>query len=255
MFAVVSNDHGLSWGPKVQIEAGDNSYGHNLGMPVWDPSDATGNTVYEVFLTYQQIAASSANSISLMKSVDRGQHWAGPYLVSAGDDQVFFEPPSISADKNHHLYIGYVSAPGSVGTAGSRFWDAMVATVDISATTPAVAHRVRVSDDKGDCYQHIHVMTQVDQASGKVFAGFLDNRDAGKGATWVTSSIDQGASWAANKRVSDTPYTFNPDHENAQFNFLGDYFGFIWDGANLRISWSDPRDGVASQAFYAGGVP
>jgi hypothetical protein len=131
----------------------------------------------------------------------------------------------------------------------------MVAAVDVSAPTPVVLHRTRVSDDNGNCYQHIHVMTQVDQATGKVFAGFLDNRDGGKGATWYTYSSDQGASWAANKRVSDTEYTFNADHENAQLNFLGDYFGFIWDGSKLRIAWSDPRDGTSSQAFYAGGAP
>ena len=98
-------------------------------------------------------------------------------------------------------------------------------------------------------------MTAVDQATGRVFAGWLDNRDGGKGSTWYSVSNDGGATWGANKRVSDTPYTFNPDHQNAQLNFLGDYFGFIFDGSKLRISWSDPRDGTSSQVFYAGGVP
>ena len=53
----------------------------------------------------------------------------------------------------------------------------------------------------------------------------------------------------------DSQYTFNPDHQNAQLNFLGDYFGFIFDGSKLRIAWSDPRNGSESQVFYAGGIP
>jgi hypothetical protein len=131
----------------------------------------------------------------------------------------------------------------------------MVATVDISGASPVVARRVRVSDDQGGCFQHFHVMTAVDPASGKVFAGWLDNRQGGKGGTWYSVSSDGGATWSANKLVSDTPYTFNPDHQNAQLDFLGDYFGFIFDGSKLRISWSDPRNGSDSQVFYAGGMP
>ncbi len=176
-------------------------------------------------------------------------------MVSGGGEQVLFEPPSISADKSHHLYIGYTAAPESAGSAGSRYWDAMVATLDVSSASPVVARRARVSDDQSGCFQHFHVMTAVDPASGKVFAGWLDNRNGGKGATWTASSNDQGATWSANKLVSDTPYTFNPDHQNAQLNFLGDYFGFIFDGTKLRISWSDPRDGKSSQVFYAAGAP
>ncbi|MCA1827452.1 MAG: hypothetical protein LC689_11020 [Myxococcales bacterium] len=255
MYAVTSFDHGQSWTPKVQIENGSNDYGHNLGMPVFDPSDPAGNTVYEVFVTYQTVEAGPANSISLVKSADKGAHWGPPIAISAPDDQVLFEPPSISADKDHHLYIGYTSAPGSAGSAGSRYWDAMVAVVDISGGTPVVVRRSRVSDDQGDCFQHFHLMTAVDQATGRVFAGWLDNRDGGKGSTWYAVSNDGGGSWSANKRVSDTPYTFNPDHRNAQLNFLGDYFGFLFDGSKLRISWSDPRDGTSSQVFYAGGTP
>lgn len=98
-------------------------------------------------------------------------------------------------------------------------------------------------------------MTAVDPASGKAFAGWLDNRKVGKGGTWFASSSDQGATWSANHRVSDTEYAFNPDHQNAQLNFLGDSFGFVFDGAKLRIAWSDPRNGTESQVFYAGGAP
>jgi hypothetical protein len=254
MFAAVSEDHGLSWRPKVQIENGDNNHGHNLGMPVFDPGDTTGNTVYDVFVTYTQVEAGASNSISLVKSIDRGKTWSLPFAVS-GDDQVLFEPPSIVADKNHHLFIGYAAAPASAGAGGSKYWDAMVATVDVSGTSPVVARRVRVSDDQGGCFQHFHVMTAVDQATGKVFAGWLDNRQGGKGGTWYSVSSDGGATWSANKLVSDATYTFNPDHQNAQLNFLGDYFGFIFDGSKLRIAWSDPRNGSESQVFYAGGIP
>ena len=255
MYAVTSIDHGLSWTPKVQIENGENSYGHNLGMPVFDPSDPTGNTVYEVFVTYQTVEAGPANSIVISKSVDKGQHWGAPFAVSAAGDQVLFEPPSMVADKNHHLYIGYTSAPGAGGQAGSKYWDAMVATVDVSGAAPVVARRARITDDQGDCFQHFHVMTAVDPASGKVFAGWLDNRAGGKGSTWFAASSDQGATWSTNRRVSDTEYTFNPDHQNAQLNFLGDYFGFVFDGGKLRIAWSDPRNGTESQVFYAAGAP
>jgi Neuraminidase (sialidase) len=255
MFAAVSEDHGLSWRPKVQIENGDNNHGHNLGMPVFDPSDTTGNTVYDVFITYTQVEAGASNYVSLVKSVDRGKTWSQPMVVSAADDQVLFEPPSISADKSHHLYVGYTSSAGAAGKGGAKYWDAMVATVDVSGSTPVVARRTRASDDQGGCFQHFHVMTAVDPATGKVFAGWLDNRQGGKGGTWYSVSSDGGATWSANKLVSDATFTFNPDHQNAQLNFLGDYFGFIWDGSKLRIAWSDPRNGSESQVFYAGGAP
>jgi hypothetical protein len=255
MYAVISTDHGQSWQPKVSLENGDNNHGHNLGMPVFDPADPTGNTVYVVYVTYTQIAAGTSNSITLVKSTDRGAHWSLPLVVSAADDQVLFEPPSIAADRNHHLYVGYVGAAGSAGAAGARFWDSMVATLDTSGSTPVVAHRARASDDQAACFQHIHTMLQVDPVSGRVFAAWLDNRDGGKGGTYYAVSTDNGASFGSSRLVSDQPYIFNPDHQNAQLKFLGDYFGFLFDGTKLRFAWSDPRNGSDSQVFYAGGAP
>ena len=253
MYVVTSIDHGNSWRPSVAIETGDNNHGHNLGMPVFDPSDATGNTAYITYVNYTQIEAGTSNSILLVKTVDKGKTWTGPYLVSDATDQVLFEPPSIAMDKSHHVFVGYVSAANG---APAKYWDGMVATVDASAATPVVAHRAKVSDDQGGCFQHIHVMTAVDQATGKLFAGWLDNRMSGaKGGTWYSVSSDQGTSFGASKLVSDQPYKFNPDHSTAQLNFLGDYFGFIFDGSKLRIAWSDPRNNSESQVFYAGGTP
>jgi hypothetical protein len=57
------------------------------------------------------------------------------------------------------------------------------------------------------------------------------------------------------QRAPRSATTFNPDHQNAQLKFLGDYFGFLFDGTKLRFAWSDPRNGSDSQVFYAGGAP
>ena len=264
MHAVVSTDHGQTWGASVQIETGANDHGYNLGMPVFDPADKTGSTIYETYVAYTQIAAGASNSVKLVKSTDHGKTWSQPVQVSASDDQVLFEPPSIAMDGQHHLYVGYVSAPGTATAATSKFWDAMVASVDASQASPSVTRRVKVNDDQGSCFQHIHCMVTVDQkvvtgvTGGTVYAGFIDDREtAGKGAVWYTGSSDQGTSWSANKRVSDTDFSFNPDHQTAGLLFLGDYFGFVWDASSskLRSAWSDPRNGTSSQVFYAGGTP
>ena len=98
-------------------------------------------------------------------------------------------------------------------------------------------------------------MVQVDQVSGKVFVAWLDNRNNSQGGTYYSVSSDQGTSFSPNKRISDVDYTFNPDHQNAQLNFLGDYFGFLFDGAKLRVAWSDPRNGHDAQVVYAAGTP
>ena len=252
LFTATSTDHGHTWHAKVQVENGDTGKGHALGMPVFDPADASGNTAYLVYITYSQLNAGAANAIHLVKSTDRGAHWSAPVAVSAADDQILFEPPSIAADASHHLYVGYVGSPAG---ASPSLWDALVATVDISGSSPAVAHRVRASDDQAGCFQHIHDMVQVDRATGHVFAGWLDNRQGGLGGTWYSVSTDGGATFGPSKLVSDTAYPFNPDRTNAQREYLGDYFGFLFDGTRLRFAWSDPRNGSDSQIFYAGGAP
>ena len=233
-------------------------------MPVYDPRDTTGNTVYAIYLRYTAIEAGTSNSVQLVKSTDKGHTWSAPITVSAADDLVLFEPPSIAIDRSGHLYVGYTASPGSAGTSGAAYWDAKVATVDVTSATPTVVRQTRANDDfpagqAAGCYQHFHTMLAVDQATGKVFASWLDNRRAtdGKpsGGVYYASSTDQGTSWAANKRVSDADFPFNPDHQTSQLFFLGDYFGFIFDGAKLRFAWSDPRNGKSSQVFYVGGTP
>jgi hypothetical protein len=221
-------------------------------MPVYDWSDATASTLYAVYVKYTAVEASTTNSIELVRSTDKGQTWTELGPVSAPTDQVLFEAPSIAMDKNKHVYVGYIASPGG---SDARYWDAMVATVDTSTTTPTVVRRVRVSDDQGACFQHFHSMVTVDRDTGNVYAAWLDNREGGKGNTWVAKSTDQGASWGASKRVSDANYVFNPDHANSQLKFLGDYFGIIYGGGKLRLAWSDPRNGNDSQVVYAAGVP
>jgi hypothetical protein len=251
VFTSISADHGQTWQPKNQVENGETGKGHSLAMPIFDPTDASGNTAYLVYLTYGQLNAGTVNSVVLVKSTDRGAHWSAPITVSAADDQVLFEPPSIAVDASHHLYIGYVGSPA--GTSAS-LWDALVATVDISGS-PVLSHRVRASDDQAACFQHIHSLVQVDRATGHVFAGWLDNRQGGLGGTWYSVSTDGGATFGPSHLVSDTAYAFNPDRTNAQREYLGDYFGFLFDGTRLRFAWSDPRNGSDSQVFYVGGAP
>lgn len=256
MYASISSDHGASWQAKKVMYSGavlgDNNFGHNLGMPVFDPSDATGSTIYAVYVKYTAIEATTQNSIELVRSTDKGATWKEVGPVSAATDQVLFEPPSIAMDANKHLYVGYIASPQG---QDARYWDAMVATVDTSLATPTVVRRVKASNDQAACYQHFHSMVTVDRATGNVYAAWLDNRSGGKGNTWASKSTDQGATFGANVRVSSSDYTFNPDHQNSQLNFLGDYFGIVFSGGKLRLVWSDPRDGSSSQVFYAAGAP
>jgi hypothetical protein len=264
VFARVSTDHGASWGSSsvaMTDPNNDNSYGHSQAMPIFDPRDATGNTVFVAFLRYQQLAAGTQNSIQLIKSADKGKTWSTPVTISRADDQVLFDAPSVAIDKSGHLYVGYVAAPGSAGTPGSTYWDAVVATVDITGTNPAVTRQMRVNDDfpatqNAGCFQHFHTMVAVDQTSGAVYASWLDNRrQGGKGGLYYASSSDNGAHWSANKRVSSADFDFIPDTNSAQFKWLGDYFAILFDSGKLHFAWSDPRNGSSSQAFYATGTP
>jgi len=260
MYASISTDHGASWQPKKRIENGANDHGYNLGMPVFDPRDTTGNTIYVTYVRYVAIEANAENTVQLAKSTDRGSTWSTPMVVS-GDDMALFEPPSIAIDNAGHLYVGYVGTPAAAGQSGAKFWDARVAMIDVTGATPRVMRQARVNDDfppgqTTGCFQHFHTMVATDPASGKVFASWLDNRRPNaKGGLYYAVSTDQGATWSANKRVSDQEFTFNPDHSNSQLNFLGDYFGFIFDGTKLFFAWSDPRNGQSSQVFFASGTP
>src|SRR5207237_4388870 len=109
IYARVSTDHGQTWGSstyKVTNPTTDNDHGHNLAMPVFDPRDSSGNTIYLVYVRYTQIEAGTSNSVQLVKSVDKGKIWSQLMAVSRSDDQVLFEPPSIAIDKSGHLYVG-----------------------------------------------------------------------------------------------------------------------------------------------------
>jgi Neuraminidase (sialidase) len=256
LYASVSVDHGQSWGPKQLLygptEGSDNASGHNLAMPVFDPSDATGKTLYAVYVKYTATAAVTGNSVQLTKSTDRGLTWTALGPVSASTDQVLFDAPSVAMDGSKHLYVGYTASPQG---GDAKYWDALVATIDVSASTPVVLHRTRASDDQASCFQHFHATVQADSASGKVFVAWLDNRNNGKGGVYYAVSTDQGASFSVNRRISDADFTFNPDRQNAQLDFLGDYFGLLFDGTRLRAAWSDPRNGNDAQVIFASGTP
>ena len=253
LHALASNDHGGSWRPSVQVENGTNDHGHTQGMAAFDPADASGQTVYAAYLSYDNVGAVTTNQILLAKSTDRGNTWGTPVVISGATDQVLFDAPSIAADNAHHLFIGYAAATGSNQPA---FWDPIVATVDASGSNPVVARTSRIADDQGGCFQHYHVTTAVNRATGAVYAGFADNRAPnGQGAIWYAASSDQGSTWSANKLVSDALFEFIPDANTAQKKWLGDYFGFVFDGTRLRAAWSDPRNGSSSQVEYAGGTP
>ena len=160
----------------------------------------------------------------------------------------------VTAGTKRSLRVGVIGA-GVMGSNHARVLAGLPDTTLVGIVDPLPAHRTRASDDQGACFQHFHCMVQVDQSSGKLYAAWLDNRNGGKGGTYYSVSADQGASFSANKRISDQDFTFNPDHQNAQLNFLGDYFGFLFDGTKLRVAWSDPRNGNDAQVIYAGAAP
>ncbi|MBS2025836.1 MAG: exo-alpha-sialidase [Deltaproteobacteria bacterium] len=258
-YATISTDHGASWIGKKALysstELGDNNHGHTLTAPAFDTSDATGNTIYAVYVKYTTAAASNTNTIELVKSTDKGSTWVEQGTVSNSGDQVFFDAPSISIDKSHRLYVGYSAAAAA---SNATFWDANVALVDISGATPTVVRHTRVSDDSGNCFQHFHVTVANDGASS-VYAGWLDNRDNGKGDAWLAKSGDQAASFGSGSiRVSSTNFEFNPDSNNAQTKTIGDYAGLIYANGKVRMVWGDPRNASSSsgsQIFYGAGAP
>lgn len=253
VYGATSADHGATWHAKVALEASTDANGRDFAAATFDPSDASGKTIYAAYVSYAGNAASSNNSVFLVRSADAGATWSAPFQVTVSGEQVLLDPISIAIDAAHHLFIGYASSPSG---GSPLFWDAMVAALDVtSPTAPVQSHHTRVSDDQGNCFQHFHVQLAVNRANGTVYAAFLDNRSAGKGAAWYAASADTGTTFQANKRVNDTDFDFSGDGQQAGFKFLGDYFGLFFDGANLRIAWSDPRDGTSSQIFYVGGAP
>ena len=105
---------------------------------------------------------------------------------------------------------------------------------------------VRVNDDVAR-YDNFLPEVGVTQ-DGHVYAAWYDWRDAttnchGSSHLYVSRSVDGGATWAANQRVSSAPTAWTVSPTNIAPN-EGDYIG-LYAGDALALGWADCRTGEA----------
>lgn len=80
--------------------------------------------------------------------------------------------------------------------------------------------------------------------NGRIDAVWLDTREADGGsdssALYYSYSVDQGASWSVNEKISDL---FNPHDGYPNQNKLGDYFDMISDIDGAHLAWANTLNG------------
>jgi hypothetical protein len=100
----------------------------------------------------------------------------------------------------------------------------------------------RINDDLGNAnYQWFGTMSTA--PDGRIDAVWLDTRDA-PGTVWsalyYSYSIDQGETWSANERLSES---FDPHVGYPQQDKMGDYFDMESDATGAHLAWANTLNG------------
>jgi len=204
-------------------------------QPVIGPDGA----VYVAWRTIN--TAPTPNAITVARSTDRGQTWqrfaATSVTGSLGNPRLAIDPARPSGGTGT-LYLGYQS-----GTDPDIFFRR---STDRAQTWSSV---VKVSDDTSGRLQG-NAYLAVEPVTGRLDVVWHDQRHnypgANLGDIYYASSADGGATFSANRRVSDRSF-----NRNVGLTGLG---GYTWYGpvivplspSRVLIAWTDSREGDAN---------
>jgi hypothetical protein len=238
-----STDEGASWAAPLTVASGGSING-------FYPAPGIDGEVYVTWLN--GLGSPSARLMSRYSS-DGGQSWAGAavQVVQLGNDShrppecfnrdfnVTF--PSMSVDRSQGPHRGRAYFCYTDGGPGN--YDTYVTYSDNKGqnwTSP-----VRLDDEVNTSEQfwpQVHVST----VDGRVSVGWYDRRNATNNNSlcdfYITQSVDGGATWGPNRRLSDTSVAWCGVPANIAPNF-GDYIELTSDDRSVFGIWSDARGG------------
>jgi len=101
---------------------------------------------------------------------------------------------------------------------------------------------VRVNDDNSQSNTQWFGTMSV-APNGRIDAIWLDTRDSpgyDSSALYYSYSLDQGDTWSANEKISDS---FNPHVGYPNQNKMGDYFDMVSDDYSANLAWANTLNG------------
>jgi hypothetical protein len=111
---------------------------------------------------------------------------------------------------------------------------------------------VRINDDDFTSNNTQWFGTMSVAPNGRIDAVWLDTRDnpgTDLSALYYSYSIDQGETWTANEKLSDS---FNPHLGYPNQNKMGDYFDMVSDNEGAHLAWANTLNG--EQDVYYGHI-
>jgi uncharacterized repeat protein (TIGR01451 family)/MYXO-CTERM domain-containing protein len=215
-----SDDLGQTWSPAVTVGTPFTANGEvQSSVPRFLPGASNGTSV--AYLIWRASNDAGLRNEGCSRSLDGGATWEPQVALDAtwfspqdqilGSDRVNTSPDLAVDHTTGRVYAVY-QRNDAVGTGDI----ALRTFVGPCATGTAVLLNSNPGNDRAQFYAN----TAVDQTNGRVHVGWLDQGIATSGdliEAVITSSSDQGASWAPPTPVIDRPF------HAGYAGFLGDY--------------------------------
>lgn len=195
--------------------------------------------------------ASRANCIVIAKSTDMGATWTRRNTGVSLRDRGQRAQPRLALDPasggSGSLYVTFALRPGTPAMPGTDLGDVVIQRSSDGGAT-FTQNPVRVNDDPAGNGQSF---PQVSVGAGRVDVTWLDrrNRYPGPGGVniadiYTARSSDDGASFAANRRVTDRSFSLDVGLSRVlgSYNFYGPVSQTLADGSRLT-AWMDSRTG------------
>ncbi|MEV4316854.1 sialidase family protein [Actinocrispum sp. NPDC049592] len=237
-----SLDGGWTWRravPKVSECSGNNAF--KRATDAWT-TVAPDGTAYLVTLsmTGATFEPGSVNGVMVSRSDDGGLSWGDPVLLAQGDETVFNDLPTGTADPNDSRYVyalwtavTLLDSPHFKGptvlrrsTDGGQTWESPRVVHDPGVDAETTANRLVVLPDG----TLVTVFARYQQSGAVVDLVVVRSTD--KGVTWSAPSVISTQQWAGTK----DPETGTPVRDGAQLPQAA-----VDGRGTLYVSWQDSR--------------
>ncbi len=157
--------------------------------------------------------------------------------------------PSLDVDRSNGPFRGRAYMCWADGQANT--FNVYLSYSDDKGATWSTPIQINDNDNAGTTEQFMPQL-RVSEADGRVVIGWYDRRNNDGGGSlcdyYVASSVDGGAYWGPNRRLSDTSVAWCGVPADIQPNF-GDYIAIFVDDRAVFGVWADAREGDPDVVF------